>query len=169
MRTGVALGSNLGDRLANLRTTRKAILQLPGVTPPVLASAIYETEPIDCEPDAGKFLNAVLEFNYEGNPLELLKRLGELEQALGRLPDRPRNVSREIDIDLLYFGATKIDKKELHLPHPRMHLRRFVLQPLADIRPDLVLPNQTKAVRELLAQPDESGRVVRHSSGWEVQ
>jgi 2-amino-4-hydroxy-6-hydroxymethyldihydropteridine diphosphokinase len=169
MRTGVALGSNLGDRLANLRTTRKAILQLPGVTPPVLASAIYETEPIDCEPDAGKFLNAVLEFDYEGNPLELLKRLGELEQALGRLPDRPRNVSREIDIDLLYFGATTIDKKELQLPHPRMHLRRFVLRPLADIRPDLVLPNQTKTVRELLAQLDESGRVVRHSSGWEVQ
>lgn len=169
MRTGVALGSNLGDRLANLRTTRKAILQLPGVTPPVLASAIYETEPIDCEPGARKFLNAVLEFDYEGNPLELLKRLGDLEQALGRLPDRPRNVSREIDIDLLYFGATKIDKKELQLPHPRMHLRRFVLQPLADIRPDLVLPNQTKTVRELLAQLDESGRVVRHSSGWEVQ
>jgi len=169
MRTGVALGSNLGDRLANLRTTRKAILQLPGVTPPVLASAIYETEPIDCEPDAGKFLNAVLEFDYEGNVLELLKRLRDLEQALGRLPDRPRNVSREIDIDLLYFGATKIDKKELQLPHPRMHLRRFVLQPLADIRPDLVLPNQTKTVRELLAQLDESGRVVRHSSGWEVQ
>jgi 2-amino-4-hydroxy-6-hydroxymethyldihydropteridine diphosphokinase len=169
MRTGVALGSNLSDRLANLRTMRKAILQLPGVTPPVFASAIYETEPIDCEPDAGKFLNAVLEFDYEGNPLELLKRLGELEQALGRLPDRPRNVSREIDIDLLYFGATKIDKKELQLPHPRMHLRRFVLQPLADIRPDLVLPNQTKTVRKLLAQLDESGRVVRHSSGWEVR
>ena len=165
MRTGVALGSNLGDRLANLRTARKAILQLPGVTPPVLASAIYETEPIGCEPDAGKFLNAVLEFDYEGNPLELLKRLGELEQALGRLPDRPRNVSREIDLDLLYFGATKIDKEELQLPHPRMHLRRFVLQPLADIRPDLVLPNQTKTVRELLAQLDESGKVVRHSSG----
>ncbi len=169
MRTGVALGSNLGDRLANLRTTRKAILQLPGVTPPVLASAIYETEPIDCEPDAGKFLNAVLEFDYEGDPLELLKRLGELERALGRLSDRPRNVSRKIDIDLLYFGATKIDKKELQLPHPRMHLRRFVLQPLADIRPDLVLPNQTRTVRKLLAQLDESGRVVRHSSGWEVQ
>ena len=169
MRTAVALGSNLGDRLANLRTTRKAILQLAGVTPPILASAIYETEPIDCEPGAGKFLNAVLEFDYEGDPLELLKWLGELEQVLGRLPDHPRNVSRKIDIDLLYFGATKIDKKELQLPHPRMHLRRFVLQPLADIRPDLVLPNQTKTVRELLAQPDESGKVVRHSSRWEAQ
>lgn len=169
MRAGVALGSNLGDRLSNLRVARKAILQLPGVTPPVLTSAIYETEPIDCEPDAEEFLNAVLEFDYEGNPLELLKRLGELEQALGRLPDRPPNVSREIDIDLLYFDARKIDKKELQLPHPRMHLRRFVLQPLADIRPDLVLPNQAKTVRELLAQLDESGKVVRHLSGWEAQ
>jgi len=169
MRAGVALGSNLGDRLANLRATRKTILQLPGVTPPILASAIYETEPIDCESSAGKFLNAVFEFDYEGDPLELLKRLGELEQTLGRLPDHPRNVSRKIDIDLLYFGATNIDKKELQLPHPRMHLRRFVLEPLADIRPDLVLPNQTKTVRELLAQLDESGKVVRHSSGWEAQ
>ena len=169
MRTGVALGSNLGDRLSNLRVARKAILQLAGVTPPIFASAIYETEPIDCEFGAGKFLNAVLEFDYGGDPLELLKRLRELEQALGRLPDRPRNVSRKIDIDLLYFDATKIDKKELQLPHPRMHLRRFVLQPLADIRPDLVLPNQTKTVRELLAQLDESGKVVRHLSGWEAQ
>ena len=169
MRTGVALGSNLGDRLSNLRVARKAILQLPGVTPPIFASAIYETEPIHCESGAGKFLNAVLEFDYEGDPLELLKRLGELEQALGRLPDHPRNVSRKIDIDLLYLDAIKIDKKELQLPHPRMHLRRFVLQPLADIRPDLVLPNQRKTVRELLAQLDESGKVDRHSSGWEAQ
>ena len=170
MRTGVSLGSNLSDRLSNLRVARKTILQLAGVTPPIFVSAIYETEPIDCESGAGKFLNAVLEFDYEGrDPLELLKRLGELEQALGRLSDRPRNVSRKIDIDLLYFGATKIDKKELQLPHPRMHLRRFVLQPLAEIRPDLVLPNQTKTVRALLAQLDKSGKVVRHSSGWEAQ
>jgi 2-amino-4-hydroxy-6-hydroxymethyldihydropteridine diphosphokinase len=169
MRTGVALGSNLGDRLSNLRVARKAILQLPGVTPPIFASAIYETEPSHCESGAGKFLIAVLEFDYEGDPLELLKRLGELEQALGRLPDHPRNVSRKIDIDLLYLDAIKIDKKELQLPHPRMHLRRFVLQPLADIRPDLVLPNQTKTVRELLAQLDESGKVVRLLSGWEAQ
>src|SRR5436190_21141888 len=170
MRTAVALGSNLGDRLGNLRAARKAIVEIAGVQLPVLSSAIYETEPIDCEPGAGKFLNAVLEFDYEGgDPLELLKRLGELEQALGRLSDRPRNVSRKIDIDLLYFGAAKIDKKGLQLPHPRLHLRRFVLQPLAEIRPDLVLPNQTKTVRELLAQLDESGKVVRHSSGWEAQ
>ena len=167
MRTGVALGSNLGDRLVSLRATRKAILHLAGVTPPILASAIYETEPIDCEPGAGKFLNAVLEFDYEGNPLELLKRLGELEQALGRLSDRPRNVSRKIDIDLLYFGDTKIDSNELRLPHPRMHQRKFVLQPLADIRPELILPGQTKTVCELLAQSDDSCNVIRLRNDWE--
>jgi 2-amino-4-hydroxy-6-hydroxymethyldihydropteridine diphosphokinase len=160
MRTAVALGSNLGDRLVNLRAAQKAILQLAGVTP-ILASAIYETEPIDCEPGAGKFLNAVFEFDYEGDPLELLKRLREIEQTLGRLPDHPRNVSRKIDIDLLYAGDTKIDSEQLQLPHPRMHLRRFVLQPLADIRPDLVLPNQTKTVSELLAQLKDSTKVMR--------
>src|SRR5205085_12688774 len=121
MRTGVALGSNLGDRLSNLRAARKAILQLAGVTPPIFASAVYETEPINCESDAGKFLNAVLEFDYKGDPLELLKRLGELEQALGRVPDHPRNVSRKIDIDLPYFNATKIEKTELTLQHAPTH------------------------------------------------
>jgi len=169
MRTGVALGSNLGDRLGNLRAARKAIVGRAGVQPPVLSSAVYETDAIDCEPNAGKFLNAVLEFDYKGDPTDLWKKLMEIESALGRPRHHARNVSRKIDIDLLYFDATKIDKKELQLPHPRMHLRRFVLQPLADIRPDLVLPNQTKTVRELLAQLDESGKVVRHSNAWETQ
>ena len=71
MRTGVALGSNLGDRLANLRAARKAVVDLAGVEPPILSSAIYETEPVDCEPGAEKFLNAVLEFDYEGDPAGL--------------------------------------------------------------------------------------------------
>jgi 2-amino-4-hydroxy-6-hydroxymethyldihydropteridine diphosphokinase len=169
MRTAVALGSNLGDRLGNLRAARKAILRLGGVTPSIFASAIYETEPINCEPGAGKFLNAVLEFDYEGAPLELLKRLREIEQALGRQSDHPRNVSRKIDIDLLYLGEMKIDSEQLQLPHPRMHLRTFVLQPLDDIRPDLILPNQTKSVRELLAQIDESGKLVRLTDDWELR
>jgi 2-amino-4-hydroxy-6-hydroxymethyldihydropteridine diphosphokinase len=166
MRTGVALGSNLADRLANLRMARKAIISLPGVAPPVLSSAIYETEPVDCEPGAEKFLNAVLEFDYEGDPVNLLKKLTEIESALGRPRDRARNVSRQIDIDLLYLGEMKIDTAEVQLPHPRMHSRRFVLQPLADIRPDLVLPRQVKTVRELLARLDDSGKVVRLTNEW---
>ena len=168
MRTAVALGSNLGDPLGNLRAARKAIVDLAGVQPPVLSSAIYETEAVDCEPNAGKFLNAVLEFDYEGDPTDLWKKLMEIESALGRPRHHARNVSRKIDIDLLYAGEIHIDTQELQLPHPRMHSRQFVLQPLLDIRPDLILPNQTKTVRELLAQIDESGKVVRLTNEWKA-
>jgi len=161
MRTAVALGSNLGNRLANLRVARQKIVDLAGVTPPVLSSAIYETDPVDCEPGAHKFLNAVVEFDYEGDPLSLRKQLAAIEIALGRLPDHRRYVSRKIDIDLLYCGDIKIGAKELQLPHPRMPQRRFVLQPLADIRPELILPRQAKTVCELLAQSDDSCNVVR--------
>jgi 2-amino-4-hydroxy-6-hydroxymethyldihydropteridine diphosphokinase len=166
MRTAVALGSNLGDRLASLRAARKAIVDLRSVTPPILSSAIYETDAVDCEPGARKFLNALMEFNYEGDPLKLLEQLREIEIALGRRRQHARNVSRNIDIDLLYLGETEMDSKELQLPHPRMHLRKFVLQPLADIRPELVLPHQTKTVRELLAQLGDSCNVVRLTSDW---
>jgi len=167
MRAGVALGSNLGDRLANLRAARKAIVDLAGVEPPILSSAIYETEPVDCEPGAEEFLNAVLEFDYESDPVNLLKKLTEIERALGRPRDRARNISRPIDIDLLYVGEMEIDTAEVQLPHPRMHSRRFVLQPLADIRPDLVLPREAKTVRELLARLDDSGKVVGLTSDWQ--
>jgi 2-amino-4-hydroxy-6-hydroxymethyldihydropteridine diphosphokinase len=163
MRTGVALGSNLGDRLANLRAARKAIIKLAGVAPAVLTSPIYETEPIDCEPGAGKFLNAALEFDYSGQPADLLEQLIGIEESLGRDRNHGRNVSRQIDIDLLYVGKMKIDSKRLQLPHPRLHLRKFVLQPLADIRPDLVLPRQIKTVRELLAQVADSGKIVQQT------
>jgi 2-amino-4-hydroxy-6-hydroxymethyldihydropteridine diphosphokinase len=167
MRTGVALGSNLGDRLATLRAARKAIVDLAGVEPPILSSAIYETEPVNCEAGAERFLNAVLEFDYEGDPVNLLRKLTEIESVLGRQRDRARNVSRQIDLDLLYVGEMKIDTAEVQLPHPRMHSRRFVLQPLADIRPDLVLPRQAKTVRELLARLDDSGTVIRLTKDWQ--
>ena len=169
MRTGVALGSNLGDRMENLRAARKEIVALAGVTPPILSSAIYETDPMGCEPGAGKFLNAVLEFDYDGDPVELLAELRRIEESLGRARNHLRNVSRKIDIDLLYCGNLKIDSEQLQVPHPRMHLRKFVLQPLAKIRPELVLPDQTKTVRELLAQLGESAKVMRLSDNWDSQ
>ena len=169
MRTAVALGSNLGDRLDNLRAARQQICDLTDIQPPVLSSAIYETNPVDCEPGAPKFLNAVVEFGYDGDPLQLLKKLRSVEGALGRPREHTRNVSRKIDIDLLYIGDTRINDRELELPHPRMHLRKFVLQPLADIRPELILPQQAKTVRELLAQLNDSCNVVRLRSDWESQ
>jgi 2-amino-4-hydroxy-6-hydroxymethyldihydropteridine diphosphokinase len=166
MRTAVALGSNLGDRLEGLRAARKAIVALSNVKPPILSSAIYETEPVDCEPEAPKFLNAVVEFDYEGDPVRLLEQLIRIEEALGRARDNVKNVSRTIDIDLLFCGDRNIEGQRLQLPHPRLHLRKFVLQPLADIRPDLVLPGQAKTVRQLLEELKEAGAVVRFMDNW---
>ena len=94
MRTAVALGSNLGDRLSHLSAAKKAIVDLASVRPPVLSSAVYETDPVGCEWGAQKFLNAVLEFEYAGDPLELLRNLRQIENALGRPADHPRNAQR---------------------------------------------------------------------------
>jgi 2-amino-4-hydroxy-6-hydroxymethyldihydropteridine diphosphokinase len=166
MRTAVAVGSNVGDRLGNLRAARKAVLSLPNIKPPTLSSAIYETEPVGCEPGAGKFLNAVVEFEYDGGPACLIGQLIQIEEALGRTREHRKNVSRTIDIDLLYCGDQRIKTERLRLPHPRLHLREFVLRPLADIRPDLLLPSQKKTIRELLAELEQSGGVVRFANDW---
>ena len=166
MRTAVALGSNIGGRLGNLRAARNAIVALSNIEPPILSSAVYETEPVGCEPGAGKFLNAVIEFEYEGDPARLLEQLIRIEETLGRKRDHPQNVSRTIDIDLLYCGDQRINDERLQLPHPRLHLRSFVLRPLADIRPDLMLPSQKKTVKELLREVQPSGDVVRRADSW---
>jgi len=166
MRTAVALGSNLGDRLGNLRAARQAILSLSNVNPPILSSPIYETEPIGCEQGAEKFLNAVVEFDYEGDPTNLLEQFIRIEEALGRRREHSRNVSRTIDIDLLYCGDHNIENERLQLPHPRMHLRKFVLQPLADIRPELVLSGQKKTVSESLRELGKSSEVLRFADEW---
>jgi len=166
MRTAVALGSNVGDRLESLRTARRAILSLAIVKVPILSSAIYETEPVDCEPGAAKFLNAAVEFEYTGDPAHLLEQLIQIEEVLGRKRDHPHNVSRTIDIDLLYCGDLRINNERLQLPHPRLHLREFVLRPLADIRPDLVLSGEEKTVSDLLAEFEQSGDLVRFAENW---
>jgi 2-amino-4-hydroxy-6-hydroxymethyldihydropteridine diphosphokinase len=166
MRTAVALGSNIGDRLENLRAARKAIYDLANVQPPILSSAVYETEPVGCEPGAGKFLNAVVEFEYETSLARLLEQLIQIEEALGRKRNHPQNVSRTIDIDLLYCGGQRINDERLQLPHPRLHLRTFVLRPLADIRPDLILPGQKKNIGDLLAEVEQSGEALRFANDW---
>jgi 2-amino-4-hydroxy-6-hydroxymethyldihydropteridine diphosphokinase len=166
MRTAAALGSNIGDRLENLRAARKAIFDLANVKPPIISSAVYETEPVGCKPGAGKFLNAVVEFEYEGDPVRLLEQLIQIEEALGRKRDHLPNVSRTIDIDLLYCGDQRIKDERLQLPHPRLHLRTFVLRPLGDIRPDLVLPGDKKTVNDLLVGFKDSDGVLRFAENW---
>jgi 2-amino-4-hydroxy-6-hydroxymethyldihydropteridine diphosphokinase len=166
MKAGVALGSNLGDRHANLRNARNAIASLSNIRPPVRASAIYETEPVGCDEGAAKFLNAAIEFQYTGAPRDLLRELTEIETALGRPPSHARNASRTIDLDLLYFGQLEIETPELALPHPRITEREFVLRPLADIQPELILPKQIESVRALLLRMPDTRAVVRFAAEW---
>ena len=166
MRAGIALGSNLGDRLENLRGARTAIGELPGVGGPVLSSAVYATDPVECEDGAAEFLNAVVEVEYEGDPRDLLRNVKAVEVAMGRPAGHGRNTSRAIDIDLLYVDAMEVRDENLRVPHPRMLTRRFVLAPLADIRAELVVPGETKPVRDLLALLPESDRVVRLTNDW---
>lgn len=166
MRAGIALGSNLGERLQNLRAARDRINLLAGPGESLLMSSIYETDPVGCEPGAQKFMNAVVELDFKRTADELLRELQNIEAALGRPVDHARNISRTIDLDLLYFGNEVADTAELHLPHPRIGERRFVLAPLAEIRPDLVLPLATKSVGEMLAELTGGGSVVRVSSQW---
>lgn len=166
MRAGVALGSNLGDRLEHLRLAREKILQLAESHEPFLFSAVYETDPVGCEPGAQKFLNAVMEFEYVGQPQQLLRELRTIEESRGRDSTHPRNVSRTIDLDLLYFGQQTVNETDLQLPHRRMHTRRFVLAPLSDIQPDFVLPGQKKPVRTLLGELANDSAVVRVTDEW---
>jgi 2-amino-4-hydroxy-6-hydroxymethyldihydropteridine diphosphokinase len=166
MRIGIALGSNLGERMSNLRAAREAIADLINDKFPVVASPIYETDPVGCEPGAGKFLNAVLEIEYDRDPSELLEKLIQIEESLGRDRGHAKNVSRKIDLDLLYADDLLINNERLELPHPRLHRRRFVLQPLADIRPELILPGQTQPVSDLLAQVADSTKVTCFAKNW---
>lgn len=165
MRAGIALGSNLGDRLAHLRTGRDRVLEIRGVSGAALASRVYETEPVGSGPDAGAYLNAVIEVEFAGQPIVLLEALQEIEAAHGRPSKRPRNAPRTLDLDILYVGNLVLSNEEVVIPHPRLHQRRFVLAPLADIRPELVLPGQQRSVAELLADlQDPAGVEVFASS-----
>lgn len=166
MRAGIALGSNLGDRLAHLRQARARLFDLPGVSAPVLSSRIYATAPVGGAADAGAFLNAVVEVGFEGQPLALLEGLQGIESALGRPSKRPRNAARTIDLDLLYAGNLVLSNEEAVIPHPRLHQRRFVLAPLAEIRPELLLPGQQCTVGALLAQLPDTSAVEVFSEDW---
>jgi 2-amino-4-hydroxy-6-hydroxymethyldihydropteridine diphosphokinase len=166
MRAAIALGSNLGDRLANLQNARDRIRALDGATGLIVQSAVYETSPVDCEPGAQNFYNAVIEVGFEKSAEALFEALQKIEQDLGREGNHERNVSRTIDLDLLYCGSERRADATLQLPHPRMTERKFVLQPLCDIAPDLRLPGQTKNVGELLAQLPDPAKMTRLIETW---
>ena len=167
MRTGIALGSNLGDRITHLREGRASVLALDGVSGPVEASRVYETDPVGTAADAGAFLNAVIEIEFDGTAHALLDGLQGIEAALGRPSKRPRNAPRTLDLDILYLGNLTLANDEIVIPHPRLHQRRFVLTPLADIRPALILPGQQRSIAELLGALDDGGVVELFAETWE--
>jgi 2-amino-4-hydroxy-6-hydroxymethyldihydropteridine diphosphokinase len=143
----LALGSNVGDREANLR---EALERLSASEIRVIQrSSLYETAPQDLL-DQPWFLNAVVEVQSELFPLQLLARVRAIEREMGRrrvIPKGPRN----IDIDILFYGRAVIVAPELEVPHPRMAQRRFVLEPLAEIAPNFRHPVTGKTAHEMLA------------------
>lgn len=148
----IALGSNLGDSLAILQ---RAFLKLQDSSKePVLRSSIWQSTPVDCPPNSPLFLNAaaaLVPFPSE-TPESLLEKLKTTESAFGRRPKLVLNEPRPLDLDLITFRREIRRSAALTLPHPRAHQRRFVLQPLCEIAPDLVLPGREKSARDLLEQ-----------------
>lgn len=159
-RAFLGLGSNLGDRLASLRTASARIDSLEG-THIVKASSVYVTEPFGVkeQPD---FLNAVLEIDTSLSASDLHRVLKDIEHDAGRVA-RQKWGPRELDIDILYFGSQKIRTEALTIPHPGNELRRFVLEPLAELSPDLVDPVSGLTVSAMLEQCSDNGSVRKYS------
>ena len=146
----IALGSNLGD-------SRKIILEAMARLQefsdrPILKSSLWQTTPVNCPAGSPMFVNAVVALSPRAGetPESLLEKLRATEKEFGRKPKKVLNEPRPLDLDLITFGNEIRDTDFLKLPHPRAHERAFVLQPLNEIAPDLVLPGQTKSVSELL-------------------
>jgi len=151
----LSLGSNLGDRAANLR---EAVAQLGAAGRLLAVSSLYETQPVDV-PDQPWFLNCVAAIATDKTPRELLRLALQVEAAMGRLRMTEKG-PRKIDIDVVLFGDRVVDEPGLKIPHPAMHQRRFVLEPLVEIAPEASHPELGKTARQLLAELT-GGQTVR--------
>lgn len=146
----VALGSNLGS---TVETVLKGAARLrEKLHVPVQLSSLWSSEPVDCPPGSPPFINAVLTFLAPEDlaPESLLAELKTIEREFGRVPKVTMNEPRVLDLDLIAFGNIILQTPELTIPHPRAHLRRFVLAPLAELAPELRLPGRSESVAELL-------------------
>ena len=156
----LSAGSNIGDRVANLRAASNA-LPPAGVRVKQI-SAIYETEPVDYL-DQAWFMNCVVEADTELPAPALLESLRAIETQMGRKKDFPKG-PRLIDLDILLYGSETIDTPDLEVPHPRMLQRRFVLVPLSEIAPDFKHPAWNATVAQLLSQTPDKSQVRRAGS-----
>jgi 2-amino-4-hydroxy-6-hydroxymethyldihydropteridine diphosphokinase len=156
----VALGSNLGDRAGNLLLSVRGLMEASFHVHKL--SPIYETEPIGME-YVHKFLNMVAEIHITNiSPSQMMARLLRIEYLLGRT-DKSLKKPRTVDLDILFFGDVQMNTEFLILPHPRLHRRRFVLQPLSMIAPNFMHPTLNAEIADLLAQCDDHSEVKR----WE--
>jgi 2-amino-4-hydroxy-6-hydroxymethyldihydropteridine diphosphokinase len=159
----IALGSNLGDSRETVRHAMDRLenLSIAGLT----RSSLYCSQPVDCPPGSSDFINAVVasQPHPEETPESLLTKLQALEREFGRQPKRVMNEARPLDLDLISFGAEMRNGPRLILPHPRAHLRRFVLAPLTEIAPDFRLPGQQETVAVLLDRLPPTDPVSRVS------
>lgn len=158
MRAFIGLGSNVGQRRENIERA----IELLGSSPEVAVlqrASWYETEPVGLE-EQRWFINTAVEVETELAPRELLRRLKEIEGTIGRR-ERGRWGPREVDLDLLLQGDLIIEEETLVLPHPQLHRRRFALEPLCELAPELVHPRLGRPLWEFLAELDERKRVIR--------
>ena len=157
----VALGSNLGNSVASVRGAFGRLDRWSAS--PVARSSLWDTTPVDCPAGSPRFVNAAarLEVPAGMSPRSLLAALQSIEIEFGRRTKAVMNEARPLDLDLIAWGSLRLDTVDLVLPHPRAHLRRFVLAPLSEVAPDFVLPGQTSTIRGLLEVLVSDERVVR--------
>lgn len=146
MKVYLSIGGNLGQRESNLENALKALVQKVGK--PVAVSPVYETEPVGFTSD-DKFLNMVVILETAFDPFEILDQISIIESSLGRKRGPDKNVSRQIDIDIIFYDDLIVRNERLTIPHPRMHERNFVLAPFCDIEPDFIHPVLHRSIREL--------------------
>jgi 2-amino-4-hydroxy-6-hydroxymethyldihydropteridine diphosphokinase len=146
----ISLGSNMGDSENILRRAMDRLAEFSTQLP--LRSSLWQTTPVDCPPGSPPFVNAIIGLTPRPNetPESLLEKMLQLEKEFGRKPKTVLNEPRRLDLDLICFGNEIRTLSRLVLPHPRAGERRFVLEPLAEIAPNLVLPGQKKPMAQLL-------------------